>query len=113
MAITDIAGCGNNGLYIRKSKDLSKLQLLSDRLGARDVALNLDQLPGCPPHWDLDEIPVIAAGFLDSEAATSIWGNARRNKFDSAPSTPYRPQVGALTFQASLVGVVLDGKGCA
>ena len=38
-------------------------ELVSNRLGARTFALNLGQLPGCPTHWDLNEIPVIAAGF--------------------------------------------------
>ena len=38
-------------------------ELVSNRLGARTCALNLGQLPGCPTHWDLNEIPVIAAGF--------------------------------------------------
>ena len=55
------------------------MQLLSSRLGARTFALNLGQLPGCPSHWDLDETPVIVAGFFDSEPSASKWGNARRS----------------------------------
>jgi hypothetical protein len=45
--------------------------------------LNLGQVHGCPPYWDLDEIPVIAAGFFDSEPSTSTWGNARRPRRQS------------------------------
>jgi hypothetical protein len=43
------------------------------RLGARTFALNLGQLPGCPPHWDLDEIPVIAAGFSILSRNVEFW----------------------------------------
>jgi hypothetical protein len=71
-AITDIAGCGNNGLYITKPKDLiHDFDCYLVGSGLEPSAPNLGQLAGRPPHWDLDEIPVIAAGFFDSEPATS------------------------------------------
>ena len=31
--------------------------------GLEPSPLNLGQVSGFPPHWDLDEIPVIATGF--------------------------------------------------
>ena len=64
VAITDIVGGGNNG---------------SDRLGARTFALNLGQLPGCPTHWDLDEIPVIDRVFDCEPSDRQPW-NARCNR---------------------------------
>jgi hypothetical protein len=83
VAITDIAGGGNHGLYFVEDSLVVSLKTAYSftspdnvqgihpeiqycclhRLGARTFALNLGQFPGCPPHWDLDEIPVIAAGF--------------------------------------------------
>jgi hypothetical protein len=51
------------------------------RLGARTFALNLGQLRGCPPHWDLDEIPVIATGF-------SILSRQRRHLGTLAVTAP-------------------------
>ena len=48
-------------------------ELVSNRLGARTFALNLGQLPGCPTHWDLNEIPVIAAGFSILSPQLDIW----------------------------------------
>jgi hypothetical protein len=77
VAITDIAGGGNHGLYFvvdslsrltppdneRPGDPTPRFNCCLHRLGARTFALNLSQLRGCPPHWDLDEIPVIATGF--------------------------------------------------
>ena len=57
------------------------------RLGARTVALNLGQFPGCPPHWDLDEIPVIGRVF-DSEPSTPTSGNARCDRFSRRVLSP-------------------------
>src|SRR3984893_2692527 len=48
-------------------------ELVSNRLGARTLALNLGQLPGCPTHWDLNEIPVIVAGFSILSPQLDIW----------------------------------------
>ena len=48
-------------------------ELVSNRLGARTFALNLGQLPGCPTHWDLNEIPVIVAGFSILSPQLDIW----------------------------------------
>src|ERR1700730_3645843 len=48
-------------------------ELVSNRLGARNFALNLGQLPACPTHLDLNEIPVIAAGFSILSPQLDIW----------------------------------------
>jgi hypothetical protein len=57
---------------IRKSC-VERNKIYLHRLGARTFAPNLGQLPGRPPHWDLDEIPVIAAGFSILSRNVEFW----------------------------------------
>jgi len=96
-------------------------ELVSNRLGARTFALNLGQLPGCPTHWDLSEIPVIAAGFSILSPQLDIWqrspqrlppalamrtGRAsifattgsRRSRLFGAPSAPVTVMSGMRSF---------------
>ena len=65
-------------------------ELVSNRLGARTFALNLGQLPGCPTHWDLNEIPVIAAGFsiLSPSRYFATTGSRRSSKKETLRRDP-------------------------
>ena len=96
-------------------------ELVSNRLGARTFALNLGQLPGCPTHWDLNEIPVIVAGFSILSPQLDIWqrspqrsrrrcqcgaglawifatAGSRRSRLFGAPSAPVTVMSGMRSF---------------